>query len=213
MKSEQLDKSKLVGISQLTKDRFDIGSKSVAILGGILSIIALVVTLHLNNQQRAIDTDQRAKELRWNQAKLAKDLVDAVMSDKKAFNALRMTDWSKFDYSVDGGPKGEIKFGDVMYALDPKHDEQLLTNHVYIRECFDRLFYHMGEIKRSVRNGLVKFEDIKSPLDYYIDQMRKNEEPYKMYSEYMKHLKHQDALILYDCYPTACIEIGNETKK
>ncbi len=159
MNSDQTDKSRLGGISQLAKDRFDIGSKSVAILGGILSIIALVVTLHANNQQGAIDTKQRASDLRWNQAKLAKELVDAIILDKKAFNALRMIDWSAVDSSADGGPTDKIEFREVMYGLDLQYnDGPFLNNRVYIRECFDRLFYHMGGIARSMRNGLVKFE-------------------------------------------------------
>ena len=51
-------------MDQSTKEKFEVASKIVAILGGIISAVALVVTLQSG-------TEQRASELRWRQANLA----------------------------------------------------------------------------------------------------------------------------------------------
>lgn len=69
------------GMNSLTKDRFDIASKAVAIIGGLISATILILTLNGS-------TEQRARELRWNQAKLAMEFVDEMLSDPQAFNAL-----------------------------------------------------------------------------------------------------------------------------
>src|SRR4051812_40361669 len=71
------------GMSQLAKDRIDVASKGIAIVGGIISAVALIITLQGG-------TAQRSQEHRWNQAKLAMDLVSGMLSDPQAFDALRM---------------------------------------------------------------------------------------------------------------------------
>jgi hypothetical protein len=171
-------------MNPLTKDRFDMASKFVAIIGGLISASILILTLHGNTQQRD-------RELRWNQAKLAMELEDGMLNDPRAFDALNMTDWENKEYTVDGN-KVMINSHEVQEALNVKNNFKLPPNGVFIRESFDRLFYHMGKMERSINSNLIIFNDVRSPIDYYVPILRSK------YGEiliaYMKQLNDNDAL-------------------
>lgn len=148
-----------------TKSIFDGVSKSVAIIGGLISAFVLIISLRAN-------TNQKATELRWNQAKLAVELQDDMLiNDPQAFNALRMTDWSAFDFAVNG-KSVRVNREEVLAALDTGNNSNLPPNGVFIRESFDRLFYRMGKIERALGSNLIRFEDVCSPMDYYVPFLR-----------------------------------------
>jgi nucleoid DNA-binding protein len=149
-------------MNELMKERFEVTAKVVAILGGIISAIALVVTLQSS-------TEQRASELRWKQANLAMELVDTMLSDSQAFDALRMIDWYGRTYQISIDEEAVIGSEDIRYSLDVQNNDNLSPSDVFVRESFDRLFYHMGRIERSVRTELIKFDDVRSPLGYYAE--------------------------------------------
>jgi hypothetical protein len=69
-------------MNPLTKDRFDVVSKVVAIIGGLISAVILILTLNGS-------TEQRARELRWNQAKLAMELEDGMLNDRPCFQSVK----------------------------------------------------------------------------------------------------------------------------
>jgi hypothetical protein len=166
------------------KSRFDTVSKSVAIIGGLISAYVLIVSLRAN-------TDQRATELRWNQAKLAVELQDEMLiNDAQSFNALRMTDWSAFDFVI-GGKTTRVSREEAKAALDPENNNNLPPNGVFIRESFDRLFYRMGKIERALESNLIRFEDVCSPMDYYVPFLRSTYGP--VLDAYMAQLHHDDA--------------------
>jgi hypothetical protein len=147
-------------VSQGTKDRFEIASKTIAIMGGIISAVALILTL------RGTST-QRARELRWDQARLAMSFTDAMLDDARAFEALRMIDWDRRTYAVAEGKQAAISSTDVHHALDVRSNDSLSDTDVYVRETFDHLFYHFGKIERAVKTRLIEVEDVTSPIDYY----------------------------------------------
>ena len=148
------------GLSQRTRDRFEIASKSIAITGGILSAIALIITLNGTSVQRA-------RELRWNQAKLAMSFTDAMLDDAQAFDALRMIDWDRRTYLIGGNQPVVIAAENVHHALDTGSNDSLSAGDTYVRESFDRLFYHLGKTERALRSNLIEFADVRSPIDYY----------------------------------------------
>lgn len=174
------------GVSQRTKDRFDIASKSIAIVGGIISAIALIITLGRNNAQRA-------SELRWDQARLGMQFTDAMLTDPQAFDALRMVDWDRRSYTV-GGQTDTISVAEVRRALDVGNNDSLPPTDVFVRESFDRLFYHFGKIERVIDSKLVLQSDVASPIDYYAPVL------VNRYGDvlipYMRQLNHCDALDL-----------------
>ena len=174
------------GVSQRTKDRFEIASKSIAIAGGIVSAIALIITLGRN-------TAQRASELRWDQARLAMEFTDAMLADPQAFDALRMVDWERRAYPV-GDRVAVIGSSEVRHALDVRSNASLSPTDIYVRETFDRLFYHFGKIDRAIDSRLVLQDDVASPIDYYAPVLLNK------YGDvlipYMRQLNHCDALDL-----------------
>ncbi|HVG21776.1 MAG TPA: hypothetical protein VNI02_22260 [Blastocatellia bacterium] len=184
MNSDAAKKSSPQGMNVLTKDRFEIGSKAVAIIGGLISAIVLILTMQNG-------TEQRARELRWNQAKLAMELVDDMMSDAEAFNALRMIDWEEYEYQVEG-EKVMITSQEVREALKVENNTSLTPNGIIVRESFDKLFYHMGKIERSLESNLIRFEDVRSPMEYYAPFLRSTYGD--VVALYMRQLHHNDAL-------------------
>lgn len=167
-----------------TKDSFDMAAKTVAVIGGLISAFVLIVSLKAN-------TAQRASELRWGQAKLAEELEDDMLiNDPQAFNALRMTDWGAYDFTLEGA-KVRVTRQDVLEALDVKNNNNLTPKGVFVRESFDRLFYRMGKIERALESNLVRLEDVCSPMDYYVEFLRTT---YKdVLDPYMGQLHHTDA--------------------
>lgn len=185
MDQELSKKSAASGGNPLTKDRFDLISRTVAIIGGLISAIALIISLQDN-------TEQRARELRWNQAKLAVELEDDMfINDPQAFNALRMIDWGAYDYTIKG-TEVMITRGEVQQAFNIDKNNELTPKSVFIRESFDRLFYRMGKIERAVKSKLVRFEDVYSPMDYYVPFLRSTHG--QVLIPYMEQLHHTDAL-------------------
>jgi hypothetical protein len=174
-------------MSQLTKDRFEVASKLIAIVGGIVSAVVLIVTLQAS-------LAQREREHRWNQARLAMELVDDLMSDPQAFDALRMIDWDSRAYQIAGQPE-VITASTVREALDVRNNDKLSPSGVYVRESFDRLFHHMGKMERAIRSGLILVEDIRSPLaTYYTPILRSKYD--SVVHAYMKQLGVDDAAAL-----------------
>jgi hypothetical protein len=172
------------GMKVLTKDRFEVASKAVAITGGLISAIVLILTL-----QRG--TEQRASELRWNQAKLSMELLDEMLSDPQAFNALRMIDWEAYEYQIED-EKVVITSQEVEEALKVENNTNLTPSGVFIRESFDKMFYHMGKIERSLKSNLIRFEDVRSPMEYYVPLLGTTYG--KVLMLYMEQLHHNDAL-------------------
>jgi hypothetical protein len=167
------------------KDRFDMVSKAVAIVGGLLSAIILIISFRAS-------TAQRARELRWQQAKLAAELEDDMLiNDPQAFNALRMTDWNAFQFTVEGKTVSVTRT-DVQDALNVENNDNLPANGVLVRESFDRLFYRMGKIERALESNLIRFEDVCSPMDYYVPFLRSTHG--QVLIPYMEQLHHNDAL-------------------
>lgn len=174
--------------------RFEVAFKSVAIVGGIISAIAIVVALQAGTSQRKI-------ELRWKQANLAMDLLDSMLSDTQAFDALRMVDWNARTYQITGDEEARIDSAAVEFSLDVQNNNDLSPSGVYVRESFDRLFYHMGRIERSVRTDLIVFDDVRGPLDYYVPILRSRYG--RVLMPYMRQLGFRDAIALLDRIPLA----------
>lgn len=173
------------GTSFFAKERFDIAAKVVAIIGGLISAAVLIVSLRQSTAQRKV-------QLRWDQAKLAAQLEDDLLiNDPQAFNALRMTDWGAYEFTIEGA-KIRITREEVQQALDVKNNDTLSPKGVFVRENFDRLFYRMGKIERAIESDLIVFNDVCSPMDYYVPFLRSTHKD--VLGPYMKQLSHTDAL-------------------
>jgi hypothetical protein len=119
------------------------------------------------------------------------EFLDTMLADRQAFDAMRMIDWGQRKYEISGGRTELITSKDVRDALDVRNNAGLSPSGVYVRESFDRLFHHLGKIERSLRSGLIAFDDVRSPLGYYVPILTKTYGD--VLAPYMKQLGHDDA--------------------
>ena len=161
------------GMNPLLKDCIQVGSWAVAIIGGL---IAAGVALY---QQRA-NRKQREIELRWNQAKLGRELFDQMFNTSG--QALVMLDYYEENRAFAAIPGGDKTVGlkDILTALD---NASRADKSIYIRERLDELFYHFERIENSIVNELVTFDDVICPSEYYAEILAKEK---KVYAAYLK---------------------------
>lgn len=162
------------GLMPFIKDIIQILSWGAAIIGGLIAAFKAIAELKENRELRA-------RELRWKQAELAKELLDDLFTNKCAKDALQMIDFNKFSFEIQEG-KGmeEITRQQVLESMDPKKT-QLNTTEIFIRDRFDTLYYYIDRLERSLKSDLVKFEDIQPTLDYYVKKMSFERPAYEQY--------------------------------
>ncbi len=69
----------------------------------------------------------------------------------------------------------------------------------FIRECFDDLFYYLERMALFLEKGFVKYEDVRSPLGYYAEQMAKNSADWAVYKGYMERIRASGACCFLKC--------------
>jgi len=147
----------------------------VAVVGGLIAAgLAL--------WQAAQNHQQREKDLRWKQAAAGRDLVDEMLDDEGASVALDMLDSDEREYELDDGASATITAEQVLAALKlpPKSDAD---DCVYVRECFDALFYYFARFEHFLKTGLVTFEDVREPAEYYVEYLAEDKPLYLKYVE------------------------------
>jgi hypothetical protein len=144
------------------KEVLEAGSWLAAIVGGI------VVALKFGTELRQ-GREQRAKDLRWRQAQAGKALNDEMLDDPEAAVALQMLDFDGRAFKFPSGDVHRVSHDQVRRILDPRNENKDLSqNDLYVRDCFDGLFYYFATLEHYVRSTLVLRDDIAFPLDYYV---------------------------------------------
>jgi hypothetical protein len=145
-------------------------------------------------EQRQDTLDQRDRQLRWDQAKLAKEINDQFLADRDAQNALSIVDADVRIFRVtttEDPPK--------IYPVSIEDEEHIKAlqvsgkgaeaKEIYIRECFDSWFYWMSIMEQYLKNKLVLQEDIAYPSDYYVRCLRDEQKLYDACVAYIQ--KHE----------------------
>lgn len=122
---------------------------------------------------------QWRKNLRWKQAEMAKTCLDEIWNDSLAFAALKMLDWTgrSFPLPKDDGHTPPISHEQRRASLRivntqfPPGDPG-----PFIRDAYDRLFDGFERLEHFIRIKLIRFEDIKPPLRYYVGKLAAPEE-------------------------------------
>ena len=146
-------------LSPNIKDWLQAAAWAAAGIGAILTAIKLWSELRQGREQRA-------RDLRWKQAEAGKSLNDEMLMDSEAWSAMQMLDYDGLEFELPSHNRVPIHHADVKFALNPDND---VTDdkHVYIRECFDSLFYYMAMFEHYAKTTLIVPEDVEFPLDYY----------------------------------------------
>lgn len=114
--------------------------------------------------------EQRERDLRWRQAEAGKKLNDAMMADAESWAAMRMLDFSgrKFQLpSTASSTTVTVTHSDLSTVLN---SSTTVTDDkgVYIRDCFDRLFYYLATLEHYISSKLIRYEDVAFPIEYYV---------------------------------------------
>lgn len=142
------------------KDWTQAASWLVAVIGGLIAVLKILYELRENRSQRA-------EELRWKKAQAAKTLSDEMFEHVATNAALVMLDWDGREFEIKPAVRAEIRTREFLTALRTT-STNFSDTEIFVRDAFDGLFYHMGVLEHYISRGLIEFEDVKHPLDYYV---------------------------------------------
>lgn len=144
----------------------------VQLLSWIVAVPTLLVTVFRFRTDLTLGRKQRALDLRWKQADAGKKLNDEMLEDDEADAAMQMLDYEGREFELPSGVSEPITHSDVRDVLNPKTPIES-ERQIYIRDCFDSLFYYMATIDHYAERELVHRDDVAFPLDYYIPRLLK----------------------------------------
>jgi hypothetical protein len=138
-------------------NRLESFAKFIGVIGGLIAIFTGIYQLGQSNVQNA-------RELRWKQAELAREMVNKMLSDD-GWKAMEMMDWEDEgrEYEINGH-KEKVNANAVYAALEKNESTD---KDRYIIDRLDRTFFLVSQLESAVRSDLVKVEDVKFPLSWY----------------------------------------------
>jgi len=110
---------------------------------------------------------QRERDLRWRKAQAGKSLNDEMQEDEYAWAAMQMLDSEHREFKLPSGETATITQTAIATALDPaicSNDEK----DIYIRDCFDTLFYFLAMMEHYISSTLILEDDVAYPIEYYV---------------------------------------------
>jgi hypothetical protein len=158
--------------------------------GGLFAVIKWL-------QETARQRELRGRQLRWDQAKAAKELLDDLSQATLAQQAMQMMDWDDLTYTLPSGKTVRIDEDLYVKALRVTN-LQFSDAEVFVRNAFDELFYHMAVFAHHVNTGLVRIEDIQFPLDYYMPTINRNRHTFDAFLEHYRLVRAASFLELMD---------------
>jgi hypothetical protein len=130
----------------------------------LIGIVGALVAVFSGIYQLAQGNFHNARELRWKQAGLAREMVNKMVEDE-GWKAMEMMDWDDAgrDYEING-KKEKINVHTVYAALEKSESTDADR---YIIDRLDRSFFLISQLESAVRSELVRIEDVKFPLSWY----------------------------------------------
>ena len=159
----------------------------IGIIGGLIAASRAIIELRENRIQRM-------RELRWRQAKVGKEALDELFTHPSSEKAVFMLDWAsgKREYELEKGQRVTISYPEILSAIQKDASSDLSPKEVFIRDCFDYLFYFLDRIEHYIAIGLITLDDVAIPLKPYVRQILAhrefNEAFFKRYSSSMERL-------------------------
>ena len=170
-----------------TKRMWDVALAALTVLGACAAFI--------------LSLCQWRKGQEWQRAAKGRELVDALLesddSDEEtyAWDAMRMLDYQDevkpFRTKPIAGRRHNVNREMIQKAL--KESESNTDELIYVRKCFDELYFRLGQLQDAIDNDLVALEHVSCPVDYYIGVIAKDKD-LKMHYEYMRDYHYERAL-------------------
>jgi hypothetical protein len=146
------------------KDVAQLAVWTVAIVGGLYGMWNGI------NESKA-HRAQQATQLRWEQAELARQIIEKLSDNPKARSAMRILDWAGGrEFDVKTGKQEMITVDDMIVGLRTK-DLTFNDKETFVRDSFDELFDGFQLIEHYLRIQLISFDDVKEPLGYYVQRL------------------------------------------
>lgn len=138
----------------------------------IISAAFTLVAIFLAIMEYSESTDQRIKELRFQQAQVGKELLDEALLSEEVQDAMRMLDRQDpgVEFEIAEGKAELITTSDIIQALSLDEDTDSKKD-VFIQDRVESLFFFIGRIQAFIDIGMVNEEDVLYPLEYYVQQM------------------------------------------
>lgn len=164
----------------------DLSSKVAVLAGFVTAVMALLQWKTVIKQQE----DDR----RWRQAKLARRLTDEWFDWKPSGIALKIIDEGEGVFKLGKGPEYNVKgYVDIPNALrlvgygDEMTEESHAPKDVFVRRCFDNLFYYFERAGHSIRIGVVLAEDFEAHGLYYVRRLASYRDVVERYLEWLEY--------------------------
>ena len=104
---------------------------------------------------------------------MARTIINGMMSDQ-GWDAMTMLDWEEGrTYESRPGTRVRILPPDVPEAIEASlrvKGRQRTETQRFITDRFDRFLFVVSQLQIAVRSGLVRHEDVKFPLNWYVEK-------------------------------------------
>ena len=152
------------------------------ICAGVWAVVVWRREARWRREDHAAELTQKQEELRWKQAELARTLLDEIFDYAPSNDAWRMVDGEE-NYK---NGQFRITMDDVRRALPKPWNNESGGPEVYVRSCFDALFYYLERLEQSVQTKLVRIEDLAAPTAYYVALMAMDKKLFQDYAELIR---------------------------
>ena len=150
-------------MDQLTKDLIQILAWAVAMGAGIITAYRALHELKLNRQQRAL-------ELKWKKAKLAKEVIAEYEAKEQFGIAHLLLAWNAREYQLPDGQRTTIDFDTVMQALRVEN-RTFSSKEKYIRDALILYFDAISRLEHFIQRDLIDFEDVRYIFVYAVGRI------------------------------------------
>lgn len=158
-----------------------------AVLTAIVGAIGFFVTQRKARVQRAEEIEQRkeanlasARELQWRRSGAAQMSIERLEADGMAAEAMLMLDWDGRLFPTGAKTQWRMWEADMLAALRTSGDP-FKRSEVFVRDAFDRLFWHFERIQNQIEVELIELAHVHFPLAYLIMRMDKNHANFEAY--------------------------------
>jgi hypothetical protein len=142
-------------------------------IGKYAAIISALVAAAIGIAQYRRGVSQSVRELEWRQAEMARTMINGLINDD-SWQAMTMLDWEEGRvYEVAPGTTVRILPRDVPVALEAAlrvNGSKRTETQRFITDRYDRLFFAVSQLQTAVRSGLIRLDDVRFPLDWYVEK-------------------------------------------
>jgi len=155
------------------KDIIQIAAWCIAIIAGIVTAFKALYEIKKNRELRD-------RELKWNKAKLARELIQEFESHSGFSVAHQLIVWSSREYQINSGKVQKIDKKTVLDSIRID-DTKFSDVEIFIRDRLIKYFHSLSRLEHFIVRELVDFEDVKYDFEYSSKKISEDSEIYYMY--------------------------------